>query len=325
MQTPVTTRAARLLIVFAFGCSSPSALRAATPPPPPRAIDYQAHRGGRGLRPENTIDAFAHALELDVDTLEMDVMLTADDVLVVHHDERLDPNITRDATGAWLDATGPAVRSLPLVELERYDVGWIRPATPYAARFPDQVGRDGVRIPTLAQVIELAEKQSHQRIRYNLEIKTTPSRPTDTAPPEIVADHLVAAVRASGIAGRTTIQSFDWRSLRRVHAIAPEVPLSCLTSAETIEAGAAGASPWTAGLDVDAFARSVPRLVHAFGCQIWSPDEKMLTRPQVDEAHGLGVSVVPWTVNAPDAMARLIEWDVDGIITDFPDRLPKRR
>lgn len=282
-------------------------------------LDYQAHRGGRALRPENTLDSFAHALELDVDTLEMDVMLTADDVLVVHHDERLNPDITREASGAWLAATGPTVRALMLAELERYDVGRIRPGTDYAARFPHQIGRDGVRIPTLAQVIALAEQRSHHGIHYNIEIKTTPSRPDDTAPLSVVVDKLVALVRSTGITARTTIQSFDWRALVRVRELAPELPRSCLTSADTI------APAWNAGLHVHAYAGSVPQLVHAFGCTIWSPDHEPLTAAEVAEAHRLRLAVVPWTVNAPEAIARMVAWHVDGIITDAPDRLPKRR
>ena len=293
---------------------------AAAPPRPPPHIDYQGHRGARGLRPENTLYAFSRALELDVDTLEMDVMLTADDVLVVHHDEHLNPDITRDDTGAWLTATGPALRSLTFEQLERYDVGRIRPGTAYATRFSEQVGADGVRIPKLEDVIALAEQRSKKRIRYNIEIKTSPDHPDDTAPPDVVADHLVAIIRATGITGRATIQSFDWRGLQRVKAIAPELPRSCLTDATTVHA----ASPWTGGLDVAAFGGSVPRLVHEFGCEIWSPDAEPLTKLQVDEAHQLHEKVLPWTVNTPEAMTRLLGWGVDGIISDFPDRLPRR-
>src|SRR5262245_23264812 len=174
-------------------------------------LDYEGHRGARGLRPENTLDAFARGLELGVDTLEMDVMFTADDVLVVHHDERLNKDITRDAAGAWLADTGPALRTIKFDELRRFDVGRIHPGTAYAARFPDQQGRDGVRIPTLEEVIDLAER-TRPTIRYNIEVKTTPGRPDDTAPPAAVADRLVAIVRAKGITKRTTIQSFDWRA-----------------------------------------------------------------------------------------------------------------
>jgi len=295
---------ALLVILVAASCGSPS-----------HHLDYQAHRGGRALRPENTLDSFGHALELDVDTLEMDVMLTADDVLVVHHDERLNPDITRDASGAYLAATGPALRSLPLAELERYDVGRIKPGTAYAARFSEQVGRDGVRIPTLAQVIALAEERSGKRIRYNIEIKTTPSKPDDTAPPAIVAEKLVALVKSTGITARTTIQSFDWRGLHRVRDIAPELPRSCLTEATTLTPA------WNDGVQ---YAGSIPKLVHQFGCPIWSPDASTLTRAEVDEAHALGLQVLPWTVNTADDMRKLLAWGVDGIISDFPDRFPPR-
>jgi len=293
----------RWLVVLAAACA------AARP-----AYDREGHRGARGLAPENTLDAFARAIELGADTLEMDTMLTADDVLVVHHDERLNPDITRGAAGAWLAETGPAVRTLTLEQLKTYDVGRIRPGTAYAQRFPEQRGRDGVRIPTLDEVIAFAEQRSGHRVRYNLEIKTTPGKPDDTAPPERVAEQLVAAVRRWGIAPRVTIQSFDIRGLRRVAELAPELPRSCLTEAKTIDGG------WLQ-LDVAAYGGSVPKLVHAAGCTVWSPDVQTLTPALVGEAHALGLRVLPWTVNDPAAIARVVGWGVDGVISDFPDRL----
>jgi glycerophosphoryl diester phosphodiesterase len=268
----------------------------------PRHVDYEAHRGGRGLWPENTLTAFEHVLALDVDTLEMDILVTADDVLVVHHDERVNPDLARE-DGAWLAAEGPTVRALSFAELQRYDVGRIKPGSTYATRFASQTGADGVRIPRLADVVALAERGSRARIRYNLEIKTTPDRRADTAPPERVAEELVAAVRTWKIAARTTIQSFELTVLTHVRALAPEIARSCLTLAET---------------------RDGARLAKAASCTIWSPDYKPLTRAQIAEAHGLGLSVVPWTVNEPADIARLLGWGVDGIITDYPDRLPRR-
>ena len=271
-------RASIAIVAAACGARSSPANVAA-----PTRLDYEGHRGCRGLRPENTLGAFEHAIELGVDTLEMDTMLSADDVLVIHHDEHLNPDITRDETGAWLAATGPALRTLTVEQLKRFDVGRIKPGTPYAMRFPDQVGRDGVRISTLREIIEMAERRSNHRIRYNIEIKTTPAHPDDTAPPAVVADHLVALVRETGIASRTTIQSFDWRGLGRVAAIAPELPRSCLTDAETV-----ASATWTDGLELRG---STPKLVHRFGCSIWSPDYAALTAAQVAEAHGLGLRV----------------------------------
>ncbi|HEY1548398.1 MAG TPA: glycerophosphodiester phosphodiesterase [Kofleriaceae bacterium] len=303
------------LAIAVGACTAPLPPPSITQPvEAPMRLDYEGHRGCRGLRPENTIGAFDRAIELGVDTLEMDVMLTADDVLVVHHDEHLNPDITRDGS-AWLPSTGPALRSLAFDALEHYDVGRIAPGTAYAARFADQLGGDGVRIPKLRDVIVDAERKSAGRIRYNIEIKTTPGKPDDTAPPDRVADAIVAIARELGVIDRVTIQSFDWRGLRRVAAIAPEVPRSCLTEAHIPD------STWTDGL---ALGSDVPQLVAQFGCQIWSPDYETLTRPQVAEAHALHLRVLPWTVDDHDAIVRMIALGVDGVITDFPDRLPSR-
>src|SRR5690606_25968028 len=116
------------------------------------------HRGARGLAPENTIPAFAAALSIGVTTLELDVGATRDDVLVVSHDRRLNPDLTRDAAGKFLESPGPPIRSLTLAELALYDVGALKPGTRYAAEFRSQVPAPGTRIPTLAEVIALVRK-----------------------------------------------------------------------------------------------------------------------------------------------------------------------
>ena len=123
--------------------------------------------------------------------------------------------------------------------------------------------------------------------------------------------------------GRVTVQSFDWRTLKIFAEIAPELPRSCLTSEghfDTMQRGIDGPSPWTAGLDIDAFGGSVPALVKAAGCQIWSPSFRDLTEERLERAKVLGLKVLPWTVNAPEDAARLLDWGVDGLITDYPDR-----
>src|SRR5262249_7827545 len=119
------------------------------------AFDLQGHRGARGLAPENTLEAFATALSIGVTTLEFDLAITRDGILVVSHDSRLKPDHTRGPDGEFLDAEGPAIRSLTLAEVKRYDVGRLKPGTAYAAAFPEQRGMDGARIPTLMEVFEL--------------------------------------------------------------------------------------------------------------------------------------------------------------------------
>lgn len=284
------------------------------------AFDLQSHRGGRGLLPENTLPAFAHSLDLGVDTLELDIGVTADGVVVVGHDPYLNPLITRDASGQWLPAKGPLVRSLSLAQLQAYDVGRIQPETPYARTFASQQGRDGVRVPTLAQVFELVKARGADKVRFNIETKINPAQPDDTVSAEAMAQALVKVVREAGMTGRTTIQSFDWRTLQVVQKLEPSIPTAYLTI-QTANNDNVRDGSWTAGLRVADHGGSVPRLVKAAGGAIWSPNGGALTEALVKEAQALGLKVLPWTINNPADMERFIAWGVDGIITDYPDRL----
>jgi glycerophosphoryl diester phosphodiesterase len=263
------------------------------------AFDLQAHRGGRGLRPENTLPAFAHALALGVDTLELDIGVTADGVVVVSHDPFLNPTITRDASGQWLAGErGPLIRTLTLAQLQAYDVGRIRPGTPYAKTFEGQQPVDGTPIPTLAQVFALAQARGAARVRFNIETKVFAGQPEDTVGPEEMTRSLLRVVREAGMAARVTIQSFDWRTLQLVQRLEPSIPTVYLSGEDT-----------------------PPSAVKAAGGTVWSPRATALTEALVQQAQALGLQVIPWTVNDPGALDRLIGWGVDGLITDYPDRL----
>jgi glycerophosphoryl diester phosphodiesterase len=290
---------------------------------PAIAFDLQGHRGARGLAPENTIASFSTALAIGVTSLELDVGMTKDGVVVVHHDEWLNPDTTRGPEGAFLSQRGPAIYSLTLEELKRYDVGRLKPGTAYAASLPEQRPHDGARIPTLAEVFALGRRADH--IRFNIETTLTPTSGADVPEPELFAKAVAAAVREAGLAERVSIQSFDWRILRVLRRIQPNILRGGLTSEQpdydTIQRGKPGASPWTAGLDVAEFGGSVPRLVAAADCGVWSPAFEDLTSECIAEASALGIRVIPWIVNEPDHMNRLVRMGVAGIITDYPDRL----
>lgn len=289
---------------------------------PDRPFDLQGHRGARGLAPENTLVAFARALGIGVTTLELDTAVTRDGVVVVSHDSALNPDLTRRPDGIWLEAPGPAIVSLTRAELLRYDVGRLRPGTPYARNFPDQVPVDGTRIPTLREVYALAKKAGNGSVRFNVETKLDPGKPDETPAPDAFADAVLAVAREAGALDRTSIQSFDWRTLRRVQSVAPAVEtcyLSVQSGEDQVQAGQPGASPWLAGLDVDDFGGSVPRLVRAAGGRCWSPSFRDLRADTLGEAHRLGLRVVPWTVNRPEDMAAVIALGVDGLISDRPD------
>jgi len=290
------------------------------------AFDLQGHRGARGLAPENTLAAFKRALDLGVTTLETDMAVTKDGVVVISHEPALFPPIVRGPDGRWIAAPGPPIRTLTLAELERYDIGRLDPSSSYAKGFPEQIPADGQRFPTLDQLYALAAA-SGKPVRFNIETKVTPTSGDAVVEPAAFARLVVERVKAAGAESRTTVQSFDWRTLVEVRRIAPQIETVCLTSEggsfDTVKADASGRSPWHAGLSLAEHGGSVPALAAAAGCAAWSPNAATLSPDRIQDAHRRGLKVVPWTVNSPADMARLIDWGVDGLITDYPDRARK--
>jgi glycerophosphoryl diester phosphodiesterase len=266
-----------------------------------QAFDLQGHRGARGLAPENTLPAFARALTLGVSTLELDVGVTRDGVVVVHHDRVLNPDLVRGPDGSWLQAPGPAIHALDYAELQRFDVGRLRPGSDYARPFAEQKAADGARIPRLAEVFALARKARNDAVRFNIETKTSPQAPQETLAPAPFARALIAEIRAAGMAARSTVQSFDWRTLQVVQQEAPEIETVYLTGSR---------------LEPDTL-----RKIRAAGGRTWSPNFQALGADRLREARALGLRVVVWTVNEPAQIAAMLDLGVDGIISDRPDRV----
>jgi glycerophosphoryl diester phosphodiesterase len=283
-----------------------------------QAFDLQGHRGARGLAPENTLAAFERALEIGVTTLETDVHLSADGLLVLSHDPRLNPDLARDAQGAWIAAPGPLLRELTLAQIQSHDVGRLRPGAAYARGLPSQQPVDGQRIPTMAALFQKVRELGADGVRFNIEVKLNPHQPEETPAVEQIVDALLALVKQAGMEGRVTIQGFDWRALQRVQQLAPGLPTAYL-SAQTPRFDTITDGVWTAGFRL-ADHGTLPKMVKAAGGRIWSPNYFGLTASLVDEAHALGLQVLPWTVNESADMERLIGWGVDGLITDYPDR-----
>ena len=283
------------------------------------AFDLQGHRGTRGLAPENTMAAFERALAIGVTTLETDLAVTRDGVLVISHDPLLNPDLTRGPDGKWLAGKGPPIRSLTLAELQAYDIGRTNPASAYGKQYPEQKAADGQRFPTLKDVFALG---AGNNVRFAIETKITPTSGEETPDPATFARLVVEAIRQAKMTERVEVLSFDWRALVEVKKLAPEIKTTCITMA-TQNLDNARNPAWTAGLDIARYDGSVPRLVRAAGCNTWSSLFRNLTPALIDEAHGLGLTVLPWTVNDPADMARLLDWKVDGLITDYPDRARK--
>ncbi len=264
---------------------------------------------------------------MGVTTFELDCAITRDGIVVISHDPELNPDHTRDAQGRFLAQAGPLIFGLDYAQLAQYDVGRLRPGSAYANSHPSQEPLDGERIPRLAELFALVTALGDRAVRFNIEMKVFPLQPAWSMAPEPFTRALLHDVARAGMAARTTIQCFDWRVLEAVHRLAPEIAIGALTDQQgdddTVQFGRSGPSPWLGGLDARDFNGSVPRLAKASGAGTWSPNYLDLSPPQVAEAHALGLVVVPWTVNEPVEMERILAMGVDGMISDRPDLLRK--
>lgn len=283
------------------------------------AFDLQGHRGARGLLPENTLAGFERTLALGVSTLELDVVLSADGVPVISHDTTLNPDITRDAQGRWLQARGQPFNTLTLAQIAEYDVGRINPASRYARDFPLQQGVDGERIPTLAALFDLVKRLRADHVRFNIELKRNPERPQESPEPEAFVQAVLAVIQAHGMAARSNLQSFDWSVLKESQRLAPDLALAFLSVQRprfnNLESGT-----WSAGARLASF-KDAPAMVAAAGGKIWSPNFNDINQRVLERARDEGLRVIPWTVNEVSDMERLVDWGVDGLITDHPERL----
>ncbi len=289
-------------------------------------FDLQGHRGARGLLPENTLPAFEKTIALGVTTLELDVGVSKDGSIVISHDRALNPEITRDASGAYL-AAPVLVHRLTMAELKTYDVGRINPESAYAKRFPDQQPIDGTRMPALSTLFKRVEALGAKKIRFNIETKISPEKPNDTVSAAVFARKLLDLVRLHGMTSRVTIQSFDWRTLQRIQELQKGHPKKVLTSClssqqdwgDNITAKSDKGPIWTGSVRAADYA-DVPSMVKAAGCDIWSPYFADITPALVKKSHALGLKVIPWTTNTEAEMTAVIEAGADGLITDYPDK-----
>jgi len=306
------------ILVAAIAAACVSAAAAA-----PVGFDLEGHRGARGLAPENTLAAFRRALDIGVTTIETDIAITRDLVPVISHDPLLNPDLVRDKTGGWIKRRDIPIHSLSFDELAQFDIGRVDPQSSYAKSLPLQTPVDGERFPALKDLLQLV-RSAAKPVQLNIETKITPDNEGQTVDPATFTRLILEAVKAAGLRDRVILQSFDWRSLLESKKVAPDMPTSCLTMASssrnTLTPGADGKSPWHAGLALSDYG-SIPALVKAAGCSIWSPFYRNVTPAQIAQTHALGLRVIPWTVNDETEMGRLIDLEVDGLITDYPDRL----
>jgi len=250
-------------------------------------IQVHGHRGARAMRPENTIPAFEYAIDQGVDALEMDVDVTKDEVLVISHDPVLNPEICRGEAGTKV------IHEMTFAELRRWDCGSL--ANPH---FPKQTPVPGTRIPTLEEVLALATRGN---FLFNIETKIFKDKPQYTPPPDRFAELLLRAIDRHQLRARVIVQSFDFRTLKALKKLAPDIRLAALDEDEKLG-------------DFVTVARSAD-------AGIISPEKGMVTPSRVVAAHQAHLQVIPWTANTPEEWDAMISAGVDAIISDDPAAL----
>jgi glycerophosphoryl diester phosphodiesterase len=273
-------------------------------------VEVHGHRGARGLRPENTLSGFACALEIGVDAVELDVGLTADGVVICNHDQRLSPVNCLDTEPAapgdpLFPYVGRNLRELTLAQIKTIDAGARHNDDRFATT---QVPVPGARLPTFAEACELAARYDDAHLA--VELKTDPGWPD--ADVEWFVASVAEILETYGFCGRFRLLGFDWRVIVAARLMLPEIDCVALVEAATVKHGSA----WLAGLDPSDLAAAAL----AAGATVLSANEWLTTPELIDAAHRLGLLVSPWTLNEPPAMARFIDWGVDGFVTDYPDR-----
>lgn len=298
-----------------------------------------AHRGGAGLMPENTLAAFADAVVRGADGAELDVQLSKDGAVVVYHDYRLKPEITR-LDGKWLIKPTPRIKDLIFGELQAFDIGRCDPGSEYARDHPDADGMDGERIPLLADVVRTA-KTAKQDFWLQVELKTSFANREEGSDPIALAEAAVAVLRAENYLHRTIFVGFDWPGLTHAKKLAPQMQCWFTTLAQSwFEDGTpppeddppsepalqilrhwakTGTSPWAGGFDAVNYGGSIRKAIKAAGGDGWFPFVRDITPARVAEARALGLKVGAWTVDDPADMKRVRALGLDAVCTDRPD------
>ena len=304
-------------------------------PPQKTHFDLQAHRGGLGLTTESTLVGFAKAIELGVTTLELDTQVTQDEKVVITHDRQISAVKCQDTAPAFpgdpeFPYVGDFITNLTLAQVKTVNCGY--------QALPDHPNQEVVSGPMieLRELFDLVKSYKAKKLVLNIETKVEAGAPHETAPRELFVRRVWEEIRDAGMSDQVTIQSFDWGALMEMHRLAPKLPLVALTNRDFLQVGQPGASPWLGGIDVDDFGGDfVAAAASIDGVTALSPvqgfpqngkisDPNFVPYPDakmIADAHNRGLKVIPWTIDDPATMDYFIDLGVDGIITNYPDRL----
>ena len=327
-----------------------------------KVLNY-AHRGCRGLMPENSILSYKKALEIGADFVDMDINMTKDGVLVVTHDASLNPDFTKDENGNWITSKKLYIKDMTLEEIKKYDIGEVKPNSKHKKLFPHQKTVQGTRIPTLKEVIKYVKENATYPVKFQIEMKTWPFGLGHSTPSNKMADALYKVLKEENLIDITEVQDFDWTALIRLNSHDKKIktayllipPIGILTEnknglendfnlgteadvevlrQENYKAlGLENSELFllaTAGEEDASFYDILTLSIKALGGYLVEPMVFFTTKNMIETAHKNGLKIVPW--DSPGllngnkdfsqrTLKRLINYGVDGLITDRPDLL----
>ena len=290
----------------------------------PNHIKIYGHRGARGDLPENTLESFKYLFDNAINAYETDILISKDLVPVITHDFRLDPSLTKDKEGNWIKDENIKIFDLTYDEISKFDVGSLNKLTRYGRRFVNQRSLENQKIPKLSELLELSSKNVLQNLLINLEIKSTPDEKNLTPDPKDLVQIVLNEINNSNLKDKIIISSFDWRILREVKKQSPEIPRAYLTFQQEkgmkIKKTIYSKSPWIDHIPLT-IVYDLPKIIKELGGSAWHPYYKDINKKAVKDAHDNNLPVNVWTVNDEDDMLKMIEYGVDGIMTDYPLRL----
>ena len=290
----------------------------------PNHIKIYGHRGARGDLPENTLESFKYLFDNAINAYETDILISKDLIPVITHDFRLDPSLTKDMEGNWIKDENVKIFDLTYDEISKFDVGSLNKLTRYGRRFVNQKSLENQKIPKLSELLELSSKNVLQNLLINLEIKSTPDEKNLTPDPKDLVQIVLNEINNSNLKDKIIISSFDWRILREVKKQSPEIPRAYLTFQQEkgmkIKKTIYSKSPWIDHIPLT-IVYDLPKIIKELGGSAWHPYYKDINKKAVKDAHDNNLPVNVWTVNDEDDMLKMIEYGVDGIMTDYPLRL----
>ena len=290
----------------------------------PNHIKIYGHRGARGDLPENTLDSFKYLFENNINAYETDILISKDLIPVITHDFRLDPSLTKDEEGDWITDENIKIFDLTYNEILKFDVGSLNKLTRYGRRFLNQRSLENQKIPKLDEILELSSKNLSQDTIINLEIKSTPDEKNLTPNPKEMVQIVLNDIKKSNLQDKIIISSFDWRILREVKNQSPEISRAYLTFQQEkglkIKKTIYSKSPWIDHIPLT-IVYDLPKIIKELGGSAWHPYYKDINKKAVKDAHDYNLPVNVWTVNDEYNMLKMIEYEVDGIMTDYPLKL----